>query len=71
MSKNNLYSNSTLEELIAKQSSLIKRKKASIIVTILLVLNTIFAIYTKNIGFIHSISILLALFFLAYNASEL
>ena len=71
MTENNLYSNLSLEELQLKQKDLTKRKNIYVVVAILLVLNTLYAIYLKDIGMFHSISILAALFFIGFNSGKL
>jgi small basic protein len=71
MPDNKEYSNLSIEELVVKQKSLPNRKNIYITIAMVLVLNTLFAIYKNNIGMFHSISIIISLFFITYNSNEL
>ena len=65
------YTNLSLEELLAKQTSLTKRQKILNIIAFVSVGVTLFAIYKKSNGFMNVIFILGSLFFLSNNSSEL
>jgi hypothetical protein len=70
MSDNKEFKDLSLEELVAKQKSLTNWKKIFLVIIVLTVLMTLYAIYQKNIGK-HAFYILGSFLLIAINSNRL